>query len=46
MFKHLQFAQLALYPDAAHEALFQYPEMFVDHAAQFLDRSYGGRYEL
>jgi len=36
MFKHLRNAQLILYPDAGHGALFQYPERFVSHAAIFL----------
>jgi pimeloyl-ACP methyl ester carboxylesterase len=37
MFKHLKNAQLILYPDAGHGALFQYPELFVDHALRFLN---------
>jgi pimeloyl-ACP methyl ester carboxylesterase len=37
MFKHLKDAQLILYPDAGHGALFQYPERFVAHTLQFLD---------
>jgi len=36
MFKHLNNAQLILYPDAGHGALFQYPARFVSHAALFL----------
>jgi pimeloyl-ACP methyl ester carboxylesterase len=36
MFKHLKNAQLILYPDAGHGALFQYPERFVRHANFFL----------
>jgi pimeloyl-ACP methyl ester carboxylesterase len=36
MFKHLRNAQLILYPDAGHGALFQYPERFVSHATIFL----------
>jgi pimeloyl-ACP methyl ester carboxylesterase len=36
MFKHLKDAQLILYSDAGHGALFQYPERFVRHAAIFL----------
>jgi len=31
-------AQLIIYPDSGHAAHFQYPEMFVDDAARFLDR--------
>lgn len=36
MFKHVKNAQLILYQDAGHGALFQYPERFVRHAALFL----------
>jgi pimeloyl-ACP methyl ester carboxylesterase len=36
MFRHLRNAQLILYPDSGHGALFQYPQRFVKHAAQFL----------
>jgi pimeloyl-ACP methyl ester carboxylesterase len=36
MFKHLKNAQLILYPDAGHGALFQYPARFVSRAALFL----------
>jgi len=37
MFKALSNAQLVLYPDSGHGALFQYPEMFVSHVRTFLD---------
>lgn len=37
MFKQLKNAQLILYPDAGHGALFQYCERFVDHAQLFLN---------
>ena len=36
LFKHLRNAQLVLYPDSGHGALFQYPERFVDHVRLFL----------
>ena len=37
MFKGLKNAQLVLYPDSGHGALFQHHELFVDHVQTFLD---------
>jgi pimeloyl-ACP methyl ester carboxylesterase len=37
MFKALPNAQLVLYPDSSHGALFQYPELFVGHVRTFLN---------
>ena len=37
MFKALPNAQLILYPDSGHGALFQYPELFVSHVRTFLN---------
>ena len=35
--QHIPNAQLIIYPDAGHGALFQYPELFVQHTTIFLD---------
>ena len=37
MFKGLSNAQLALYPDSGHGALFQYHDLFVGQVRTFLD---------
>ena len=37
MFKALSNAQLALYPDSGHGALFQHPALFVSQVRTFLD---------
>ena len=37
MFKELSNAELVLYPDSGHGALFQHHEMFVSHVRTFLD---------
>ena len=37
MFKELSNAQLILYPDSGHGALFQHHEMFVSHVRTFLN---------
>ncbi|MFD8076291.1 alpha/beta fold hydrolase [Streptomyces sp. NPDC059718] len=35
--QHIPHAQLVIYPDAGHGALFQYPRLFCAHVARFLD---------
>jgi pimeloyl-ACP methyl ester carboxylesterase len=40
--QNLPNAQLTLYPDANHGSFFQYPELFVSHADQFLTSSVQG----
>jgi len=35
--QHIPNAQLIIYPDSGHGALFQYPKLFVTHATIFLD---------
>ena len=35
--QHIPNAQLIVYPDSGHGALFQYPELFVAHTKVFLD---------
>src|ERR1700737_403456 len=35
--QNIPYAQLIIYPDAGHGALFQVPELFVAHAEMFLD---------
>jgi pimeloyl-ACP methyl ester carboxylesterase len=37
IFKALSNAQMILYPDSGHGALFQYPDLFVSHARIFLE---------
>jgi pimeloyl-ACP methyl ester carboxylesterase len=35
--QRIPWAQLVIYPDSGHGAIFQYPGLFTDHAARFLD---------
>ncbi|WP_326570777.1 alpha/beta hydrolase [Actinacidiphila glaucinigra] len=35
--QHIPHAQLVVYPDSGHGALFQYPRLFCAHVARFLD---------
>ncbi len=35
--QHIPSAQLIIYPDSGHGALFQYHELFVNNASRFLD---------
>jgi len=35
--QHIPNAELIIYPDSGHGALFQYPDLFVTHVARFLD---------
>jgi pimeloyl-ACP methyl ester carboxylesterase len=35
--QHIPNAELIIYPDSGHGSLFQYPDLFVTHAARFLD---------
>jgi pimeloyl-ACP methyl ester carboxylesterase len=37
LWQQLPSAQLILYPDSGHGSLFQYPELFVEHATRFLE---------
>jgi pimeloyl-ACP methyl ester carboxylesterase len=37
--EHLPNAQLIIYPDSGHGALFQYAGAFTSHVSEFLDRS-------
>lgn len=40
LFKHFQNAQLSLYPNSGHGALFQYSDLFVSQVDTFLDAAY------
>ncbi|HWG28485.1 alpha/beta hydrolase [Actinospica sp.] len=35
--QHIPNAQLIIYPDSGHGALFQYPDLFAAHVARLLD---------
>jgi pimeloyl-ACP methyl ester carboxylesterase len=35
--QHIPSATLILYPDSGHGALFQFPDLFVQHVTTFLD---------
>jgi pimeloyl-ACP methyl ester carboxylesterase len=37
--QHIPRAQLIIYPDSDHGALFQFPELFVAHGRMFLEGS-------
>jgi pimeloyl-ACP methyl ester carboxylesterase len=45
MAQHIPDAQLVIYPDAGHGSPFQYPQTFVGHVAEFLDRPRPGEGE-
>jgi pimeloyl-ACP methyl ester carboxylesterase len=38
LYKNLPNARLSLYPDSAHGALFQYPELFINEVSNFLKK--------
>jgi pimeloyl-ACP methyl ester carboxylesterase len=40
--QNLPYAELILYPDAIHGSFFQYPELFVSEADQFLTSALQG----
>lgn len=46
MFKAMRNAQLIIYPDSGHGAIFQHHETFVANCLTFLDGSFGGRLRL
>jgi pimeloyl-ACP methyl ester carboxylesterase len=35
--QRIPLAQLIMYPDSGHGAIFQYPQLFIEHASRFLD---------